>query len=111
MLAIRAPGRVTLFGRHENKMALVSGLAARRLVDESTASSHAGEFDLVVEATGARGWGCEVLRRAAGCWGGLLWLLADESTGSSHAGEFDLVAEATGAPGWGCEVLRRAAGC
>ena len=54
VLAVRAPGRVTLFGRHASKMGLVQGLQERLLVDDGTASKHAGAFDLVVEATGER---------------------------------------------------------
>ncbi len=52
VLACHAPGRVTLFGRHTAKMALVQGLAERLVVDEHTASKHAAAFDLVVEAAG-----------------------------------------------------------
>lgn len=45
--------RVTLLGRHPDKMALVSGLEATRVVDESTAAQLAGQFDMTVEASGS----------------------------------------------------------
>eukprot|EP00882_Tetradesmus_deserticola_P005131 GHRQ01005404.1.p1 GENE.GHRQ01005404.1~~GHRQ01005404.1.p1 ORF type:complete len:357 (+),score=130.25 GHRQ01005404.1:487-1557(+) len=53
VLALRAPGRVTHFGRHADKMALVSGTAAQVVVTEATAAEHAGAFHLVVEASGS----------------------------------------------------------
>ena len=53
MLALEAPGRVTLLGRHAAKMALVTGLAAAEAAGEGVGERLAGEFDLVVEATGA----------------------------------------------------------
>ncbi len=52
VLALRAPGRVTHFGRHAEKMALVSG-TQQVVVTDATASEHAGQFGLVVEASGA----------------------------------------------------------
>lgn len=54
-LAVAAPGKVSLFGRHADKMALVSGLAAREIVTPQTAEAYAGAFDVVVEATGCGG--------------------------------------------------------
>lgn len=56
VLALKAPGRVTHFGRHADKMALVTGTAAQVVVNEATAAEHAGAFHLVVEASGARAW-------------------------------------------------------
>jgi threonine dehydrogenase-like Zn-dependent dehydrogenase len=53
VLALKAPGRVTHFGRHADKMALVAGMAAQVVVHEATAAEHAGAFGLVVEASGA----------------------------------------------------------
>jgi threonine dehydrogenase-like Zn-dependent dehydrogenase len=52
LLALKAPGRVTHFGRHEDKMALVAGTAAQVVVTDATAAEHAGAFSLVVEASG-----------------------------------------------------------
>jgi threonine dehydrogenase-like Zn-dependent dehydrogenase len=52
VLALKAPGRVTHFGRHADKMALVSGSAAQVLVTDATAAEHAGSYNLVVEASG-----------------------------------------------------------
>jgi threonine dehydrogenase-like Zn-dependent dehydrogenase len=55
--ALHAPGRVTHFGRHEAKLGLVKGTAARIIVGADTAARYAGTFDLVVEASGAcQGW-------------------------------------------------------
>ncbi|WIA29344.1 hypothetical protein OEZ86_011849 [Tetradesmus obliquus] len=53
VLALKAPGRVTHFGRHADKMALVTGTAAQVVVNEATAAEHAGAFHLVVEASGS----------------------------------------------------------
>lgn len=62
VLALAAPGSVTLFGRHAEKMALVrgDGLAARVVVEEEDRAAPPppldAQFDVVVEATGsARG--------------------------------------------------------
>jgi threonine dehydrogenase-like Zn-dependent dehydrogenase len=63
VLALEAgPGRVTLFGRHEEKMALVDGVSERVVVPKDSADAlaklhadYGGAFDLVVEATGASG--------------------------------------------------------
>ncbi|KAF8073035.1 neoA [Scenedesmus sp. PABB004] len=55
VLADRAPGRVTHFGRHADKLALVPGTAARVVVGEGAGAleEHAGGFELVVEASGS----------------------------------------------------------
>lgn len=53
--ALQAPGRVTHFGRHMDKMGLVTGTAAQVLSSEAAAEQHAGAFDLVIEASGACG--------------------------------------------------------
>ena len=61
VLAVAAPGRVVLFGRHQDKMQLVTGLKAMRVhVDdreEKQAVGHQQQFDLVVEASGEGGQG------------------------------------------------------
>lgn len=55
VLALEAPGRVSLFGRHEANMALVSGLKEWEVAGASLATDREGQFDLVVEATGSSG--------------------------------------------------------
>lgn len=55
VLAIKAPGRTTHFGKHDGKMQLVKGTAHQVVVTEQTAVDFQGQFDLVVEATGGRG--------------------------------------------------------
>lgn len=53
--ALQAPGRVTHFGRHMEKMGLVTGTAAQVLSSDEAAEQHAGAFGLVIEASGACG--------------------------------------------------------
>jgi threonine dehydrogenase-like Zn-dependent dehydrogenase len=58
VLALAAPGRVTLFGRHSEKMGLVRGDLAARVVEADAAASPPPlplerRFDVVVEATGS----------------------------------------------------------
>lgn len=55
VLACKRPGQVTLFGRHESKMSLVQGLAARVVVSPEVVQQHSGKFDLAVEASGKQG--------------------------------------------------------
>lgn len=50
--ALHAPGRVTHFGRHPDKMSLVSGTVAQVVACDEAAEKYAGAFDLVVEASG-----------------------------------------------------------
>jgi len=50
--ALHAPGRVTHFGRHPDKMSLVSGTVGQVVSFEEAAEKHTGAFDLVVEASG-----------------------------------------------------------
>jgi threonine dehydrogenase-like Zn-dependent dehydrogenase len=50
--ALQAPGRVTHFGRHTDKMSLVTGTAAQVISSDAAADVHAGTFDVVVEASG-----------------------------------------------------------
>lgn len=51
--ALHAPGRVTHFGRHPDKMSLVSGTVGQVVSFEEAAEKHTGAFDLVVEASGS----------------------------------------------------------
>lgn len=53
--ALQAPGRVTHFGRHTEKMGFVTGTAAQVLSSDEAAEQHAGAFDVVIEASGACG--------------------------------------------------------
>lgn len=50
--ALQAPARVTHFGRHPEKMQLVTGTAAQLIATEEAANQHAGSFDVVIEASG-----------------------------------------------------------
>lgn len=54
VLALKAPGRVVHFGRHVDKMVLVKGTTQQVISTDKTAAEYSGQFDLVVEATGAQ---------------------------------------------------------
>lgn len=68
--ALQAPsGRVTHFGRHPEKMSLVTGTAAQVVSSDAAVEEHAGQFDLVVEASGlweVRGRGTRRVNRGHG---------------------------------------------
>jgi threonine dehydrogenase-like Zn-dependent dehydrogenase len=49
--ALKAPGRVTHFGRHPDKLSLVVG-TSHILSCDAAAEQHAAQFDLVIEASG-----------------------------------------------------------
>ncbi len=71
VLACKRPGQVTLLGRHQSKMSLVQGLAARIVVTPEVVQQHSGKFDLAVEASGKQLAGqdhCSSMSDEHPCW-------------------------------------------
>lgn len=52
VLAVKASGRVTLIGRHRDKMSLVKGTAHQVLSSDAMTDEYQGTFDVVIDATG-----------------------------------------------------------